>query len=83
MSASVEEMPMNQRTPADPPPVVGKKGIGSAFAPGLYVRTGESPGELDHEHSSAEPKRSFFRGVAVGLAIMIPVWAWLIIRLLH
>jgi hypothetical protein len=83
MSASVEEMPMNQRTPADPPPAVGKKTLSSALAPGLYVRTGERPAELDNEQSFAEPKRSFFRGVAVGLAIMIPIWAWLIIRLVH
>jgi hypothetical protein len=83
MSAAVEEMPMNQRTPADPPPAVGKKGLSSAFAPDLYVRTGESPADLGADQSSAEPKRSFFRGIAVGLAIMIPIWTWLIIRLLH
>jgi hypothetical protein len=37
-------------------------------------------------HSSAtlpQPRKSFFRGVAVGIAIMIPIWAWLILRLVH
>jgi len=83
MSAAVEETPMNQRTPADPPPAVGKKALSSAFAPELYVPTGDSSTDIDREESSVEPRRSFFRGIAVGLAIMIPIWTWLIIRLLH
>ena len=83
MSAAVEETPMNQRTPADPPSAVGKKGLSSAFAPELYVATGESAAERDNEQTYVEPRKSFFRGIAVGLAIMIPVWTWLIIRLLH
>jgi len=74
---------MNQRTPADPPPVAGKKGAISAFAPGVPVKTREPDAGPDTELPVVEPRKSFFRGVAVGIAIMIPIWAWLIIRFLH
>jgi hypothetical protein len=75
---------MNQRTPADPPPAVGKKGLTSAFAPGIYVGAGEPSAEPSSGQASvAPPRKSFFRGVAVGIAIMIPIWTWLIILLLR
>lgn len=36
-------------------------------------------------NSAALPKqqKSFFRGVAVAIAIMIPIWAWLILKLVR
>jgi hypothetical protein len=83
MSAAVQETFMNQRTPADPPPFVEKKSVGSALAPGIYVKTGKSADGPTDERLSAEPRKSFFRGVVVGIAIMIPLWTWLIIRFLR
>ncbi len=83
MRAVVEETPMNQRTPADPPSAAAKTGLSSAFAPELYAATGESAAEREDELSYVEPRKSFFRGIAVGLAIMIPIWTWLILRLLR
>ena len=71
---------MNQRTPADPPPVVGQRR--SVFSPAVYSRTSEPVDALASD-SGVPPRKSFFRGVAVGLAIMIPVWAWLLIRLVR
>jgi hypothetical protein len=74
---------MNERTPADPPPVVGKRSLTAAFVPGVSAKTAQSGAVRDAGQPSIEPRRSFFRGVAVGLAIMIPIWTWLIIWLLR
>jgi hypothetical protein len=74
---------MIERTPADPPSVGGDKGLTSAFAPRAYIRTGEPGVEQRSEQRRVEPSKSFFRGVAVGIAIMVPIWAWVIIRFLH
>jgi hypothetical protein len=38
---------------------------------------------MSESAAQPEPPRSFFRGVAVGIAIMIPVWAWLLLRLVR
>jgi hypothetical protein len=74
---------MNQRTPPDPTPVAGKNGAISAFAPVVPAETRKPGAAPDTELPAVEPRKSFFRGVAVGIAIMIPIWAWLIIRFLH
>ena len=71
---------MNQRTPADPPPVGGRRR--SVFAPVIYDRASRPANSLARE-PAVQPRKSFFRGVAVGLAIMIPVWTWLLIRLIR
>jgi hypothetical protein len=73
---------MKQQAPVDPPPRIGDEGLGSAFAPGFLLGTGEAAEGSIAEGASPEPEKSFFRGVVVGLAIMIPVWAWLLIRFL-
>ena len=73
---------MNQRTPADPPPVVGGKAVVTAFVPGAYGDARDAT-ERAIEQPNIEPRGSFFRGVAVGMAIMIPIWVWLAIRLLR
>jgi hypothetical protein len=73
---------MKQRVPADPPPRIGDKGLGPAFAPRVLVRTGKSTDGPSDEHDSTAPGKSFFRGIVVGIAIMVPIWAWLIIRFL-
>ena len=74
---------MNNRTPAEPPPsVIRKKALSSAISPAFYVGTGEAVDARSDGKPFVEPQKSFFRGVAVGIAVMIPVWAWVIIRLL-
>ena len=73
---------MNPRTPASPPPVMGQERQGSGFAPAIHVRPDESTEASSAVLPSTEPRRSFARGVAVGIAIMIPIWVWLIIRFL-
>jgi hypothetical protein len=80
-TAALEERFMNQRTPADPP-VGAKKGLASTCSQRLYVREGRPADELSQDQPHVEPKKSFFRGVAVGIAVMIPIWAWIIIRIL-
>jgi hypothetical protein len=47
------------------------------------ARTAKAGARRDAEQPTIEPRRSFFRGVAVGLAIMIPIWTWLILWLLR
>jgi hypothetical protein len=74
---------MNEPNPAEPPPAIGQKGLVSSFvadgriAPRAHIT---APGE---ELTSTKPRKSFFRGVAVGIAIMIPIWAWVILRLMR
>ncbi len=73
---------MDHRNPADPPPVMGQQQSVMIPVPSVYIRTGETVDARPNE-ASIRPRKSFFRGVAVGLAIMIPVWAWLLMRLMH
>jgi hypothetical protein len=73
---------MNEQTPTEPQPVVGKKGLIAAFAPGAFVRARGTRTDADTTPHPAEARTSFFRGVAVGLAIMIPLWVWLVLWLL-
>ena len=73
---------MKQQAPVDPPPRIGDEALGSAFAPGVLVGTGEAVDGPIVDRTPTEPEKSFFRGVVVGLAIMVPIWAWLIIRFL-
>jgi hypothetical protein len=39
--------------------------------------------DAEKEGASARPGKSFARGVAVGIAIMIPIWVWLVLTLLR
>jgi len=79
---------MNQRTPADPTPLAEKEVLISAFAPRAYPKRaypkmGEPAAGPAIEQPAIEPRKSFFRGVAVGIGIMIPIWAWLILRFVN
>jgi hypothetical protein len=74
---------MNQRTPADPTPLAEKEVLISAFAPRAYPKMGEPAAGPAIEQPAIEPRKSFFRGVAVGIGIMIPIWAWLILRFVN
>jgi hypothetical protein len=73
---------MKQRVPTDPPPRIGDEGLGPALAPRILARTGESANRPSDEQAITEPRKSFFRGIFVGIAIMVPIWGWLIIRFL-
>ncbi len=72
---------MNERTPPEPQPAIDKRGAFSWSGLGPYVSVAEPPADIAQD--SDEPKKSFFRGVAVGLAVMIPVWVWVILWVLH
>ena len=51
----------------------------SEFAAGSLVKTQDhAPRSAQTGHPTAEPKTSFFRGVIIGLAVAVPVWAWII-----
>jgi hypothetical protein len=72
---------MNERRPVEPHSVVGSKGPLSFTAGAARVTLPEAAAGIGQR--SAEPKKSFFRGVAVGLAVMIPLWLWLILWLVR
>jgi hypothetical protein len=50
----------------------------SEFAPGSLTTPQDDLRCSGEKDCQAGPKTSFFRGVAVGLAVAIPVWVWLI-----
>ncbi len=39
--------------------------------------------ESEKDVASTRPRKSFARGVAVGIAIMIPIWVWIALTLLR
>ena len=38
---------------------------------------------LGKSNDPTEPKSSFFRGVAVGLGVVVPLWAWVVLSIIH
>lgn len=69
---------MDEHTPLEPQTVVSRQAPASLLEMDLRVRAPEPPAEV--EQRTAEPRKSFFRGVAVGIGIMIPMWVWLILQ---
>jgi hypothetical protein len=51
--------------------------------PGISSNVGEGSAVAGQTEAPAEPRKSFARGVMVGLAVAVPVWALIIIALVR
>ena len=53
------------------------------FAPGSPAAPQGDMPLLGKSNDPTEPKSSFFRGVAVGLGVVVPLWAWVVLSIIH
>ncbi len=76
-------MVTNNVQPVNPPSVVRQPFVPGALPSGTFAEQPLAGNGTSRSAVEPEPRKSFFRGVAVGLAIMIPLWIWLIIKLVR
>jgi hypothetical protein len=59
--------------------MISPNGLVCYFDPLASIRTRDDAPRPSQSENETEPKTSFARGVAVGLAVALPVWACIIL----
>ena len=63
--------------------MISNDSLTSAFASPQPAEVRDYAPGASRTDEATEPKSSFFRGAAVGLAVMIPAWTAIVLWLLH
>jgi hypothetical protein len=63
--------------------MISNDSLTCAFAPGKVFETPKHLPRSGGSDDPAEPKASFVRGVAVGLGLVAPAWAWVIVSVIR
>ncbi|MBW4024558.1 MAG: hypothetical protein HIU92_15770 [Proteobacteria bacterium] len=58
--------------------MISNDSLTSAFRPGAYFPEQEHAPGLTERHDRSDAEMPFFRGVAIGLIVAIPVWALIV-----
>jgi hypothetical protein len=59
--------------------MISTDGLVCYFDPASSIKTREDEPRRSPNEPAAEPRTSFARGIAVGLAVAVPVWACIIL----